>query len=371
MIMNDMIHGGEWTGNDIKIDFSVNLNPAGIPEAVKRLLQNAHPADFFGRYPDRECDGLRSLIAYKYKVDKENIICGNGASELITNILRAFSILGIRKVMLPIPTFLGYERGLKAPCLGDGLDIVFYSLDRREDLAFTERFLDAIEEFAGKGISEDKALILCNPNNPTGRLMDKELFDKVIFLCKEHGIRIVVDECFLGFCADGDRRSLKGITADNPHVCVIDAFTKLYSIPGVRLGFMISEDKRFNDTVRSILPEWNVSVPACEIGRVILEEVKADYLTETRELVKREREYLCEELKKLGFIVCPGDTCFILFRTPEEEKYDDLQLKLAEAGILIRNCGNFKGLDRYDHRIAVRTHRDNEILITILRECFV
>ena len=71
MIMNDMIHGGEWTGNDIKIDFSVNLNPAGIPEAVKRLLQNAHPADFFGRYPDRECDGLRSLIAYKYKVDKD------------------------------------------------------------------------------------------------------------------------------------------------------------------------------------------------------------------------------------------------------------------------------------------------------------
>ena len=133
MIMNDMIHGGEWTGNEIKIDFSVNLNPAGIPEAVKRLLQNAHPDDFLGRYPDRECDGLRSLIAYKYKVDKDNIICGNGASELITNILRALSILGIRKVMLPIPTFLGYERGLKAPCLGDGLDIGFYSLDRREE----------------------------------------------------------------------------------------------------------------------------------------------------------------------------------------------------------------------------------------------
>ncbi|MCR5208767.1 MAG: aminotransferase class I/II-fold pyridoxal phosphate-dependent enzyme [Lachnospiraceae bacterium] len=370
--MNDMLHGGEWKDNKIQLDYSVNLNPLGMPAEVKRLIADDRFASLTERYPDRECEELRQLLGKRYGVDKESVICGNGASELIMNTIKALALLGIRKVMLPVPSFIGYERSLEAPFCQTSIKTVYYTLERKDCFAFTDAFIRELESFTGSDSAEgDKALILCNPNNPTGQLMDKDLSDKVIKICSESGIRLVVDECFLGFCNDESKRTLKHLTKSIPNICVIDAFTKLYSIPGIRLGFMISGDGKLVDTVKKLLPEWNVSMPAQEVGKEILHKVSAGYIEETKMLVNREREYLCDELTKAGFTVYPGDACFILFRTPENDKYHNLQTVLAGRGILIRNCGNFKGLDRYDHRIAVRDRCDNEILIKTINECLV
>lgn len=360
------VHGGEWNGekSDIHIDLSVNTNPLGMPENVKKLFEDGSMSLLAERYPDRECTALRQALAVEYLVPSENIICGNGASELIMTAVSAFKACGLKRALIAVPSFSGYERSLKAY----GIETVYHELKREDGFVLTDSFTDTLTEnirnMKSKG---DLAVFLCNPNNPNGACIEKTLLEKTVTLCEENGVWLFLDECFIGFTGAGSDRSLKILTQDHKYLCVLDAFTKLYALPGLRIGFIFSGNDMLNENMRMLLPEWNVSALAQAAGMAALTDNK-DYLRETVDLTERERRFLEDKLKALGFEVYPGVVNFIMFRTSEDDKFMGLQEKLMSKGVLIRSCENFHGTDDRDYRIAVRGHEENLRFIKILEE---
>ena len=321
-------HGGN--GKNIKIDFSVNTKPLGLNTKIKKAALSA--ADKYGVYPDAEYADLKSAIASYEGVSASNVAVSNGASEMIFAAVRAVMP---KKALLIAPTFSEYERAL----LSAGCEIDYYALKEENDFEIGEDILNVLDSY--------DMTFICNPNNPTGRLCNGDIMDKMA----QSDCVCIADECFLDFT---DGTSVKG------KMPAIRAFTKTHAMAGLRLGYMIA-DEDFTEKINANLPAWNVSAPAAAAG--IAAADCHEYLTEAKRLIKTEREYLKTELTHLGFKVFPSDANFLLIKGKER-----IGEKLLTRGILIRECANFRGLDTHYYRIAVKTHEENEMLIAILRE---
>ncbi len=345
-----MRHGGEVCGKyHIKSDFSVNLNPLGVPGSILRYLEQAE--DELMKYPDQDCTGLRHKIAEADGIDEREIVCGNGASELIDLVLRASET---ERVLLPVPTFTGYERALE----NIGAEVERYRLTAEKGFILPEAFADEIERSAGKGGT--LMLILCNPNNPTGRMIKPELLKEISEICEKKKIRLLLDECYLGMLNGGMKRSLRTSVKKLRHLIVLDAFTKKYAMPGLRLGYLISGDPALLDRVRALQAEWSVSTLAQKAGILALQE--REWLREAGILIESERGYLAEALRESGFTVYDSEAGFLMFQTDKE-----LMEPLLEQGFLIRSCENIPGLNGSFYRIAVKRHEENEELMRAIR----
>ena len=184
---------------------------------------------------------------------------------------------------------------------------------------------------------------------------------RVLEHCLETGCRLILDECFLGFLDCPEQFTLRGKLPDFPNLLLLRAFTKLYGLAGVRLGYALCADAALLEQMRRCGPPWNVSELAQAAGVAALRE--SAYVDAVRRLVSRERPKLYADLSALGLRVIPGEANFLLFRSPAP-----LSDALRERGILVRNCGNFHGLDDTWYRVAVRTEAENRRLIAALRE---
>lgn len=338
------IHGGDIYRNRIQIDFSVNINPLGIPEEVKDALHQA--VDVCMQYPDMEAEQLKEALSRKFCLPKTYFLPGNGASELFLGILHA---LKPKKVILPVPSFYGYAYTAKAV----GSEVVCVPLKKEEDFLPGEELVLALQEDA-------ELLFLANPNNPTGKLMKPAYLENVLEVCKEKKIYVVLDECFIEFCEKENSIVQKLSTYRN--LLIVRAFTKIYAIPGVRLGYLMCSDKELLQKIRGQLPEWNLSVFAEAAGIACLQQ--QEYLKKTVEYVTTERKILTEKLQNLGLQVILSDANFILFYSEKP-----LYKKLLQKGILIRDCKNFQGLSEGYYRVAVKSQRENEILEKAIGEC--
>ena len=398
-----MLHGGEiYHGKTIKYDFSVNVNPLGIPDNVLGTLRdNLH---LLTQYPDQSCTELRRSLAEFTKVPEDQILCGNGASELIYAAVRA---LKPENILLTAPSFSGYRHAAE----GCGVGIRYHYLRREEDFALTQRYLEDLSDLSNcsnlsnlskpfdpsdpsnrskPSDSADRPVmaILCSPANPVGNLVDPDLLMQIVETCEQKGIWLLVDECFIGFLPDEDRRTLRRLlkaeTASEtpvsscfgneeetqcPHLpgrysrlLVLDAFTKRFAMPGIRLGYLMAADPAVLDKIRAQQPEWSVSLPAQLAGCAAI-GTEWEYLERTRSLVAAERKKMADSLEKLGFRVFPGQANFIFFSS-------DIELfePLLERGILIRSCDNYPGLKKGDFRIAVLRPEDNAYLLKTLEE---
>lgn len=171
---------------------------------------------------------------------------------------------------------------------------------------------------------------------------------------------MVLDECFIEFCEKENSIVQKLTTYRN--LLIVRAFTKIYAIPGVRLGYLMCSDKELLQKIRVQLPEWNLSVFAEAAGIACLQQ--QEYLKKTVEYVAAERKFLTEKLQNLGLQVILSDANFILFYSEKP-----LYKKLLQKGILIRDCKNFQGLSEGYYRVAVKSRRENEILEKAIGEC--
>lgn len=336
-------HGGDIYRNQVIMDFSVNLNPLGMPKPVAEALYEA--IEKCGNYPDLAAEKLKSAVSSLLLIPKEYLLFGNGASELFMAIVHA---LKPQKTIIPIPSFYGYEYAAGAV----GGDIVYYPLAEETDYIPGDDFLKALAE----GVD---MLFLANPNNPTGRLMSKEYLTKLLNVCKQKGITVVLDECFIEFC--GEALSMISELESYDNLLLMRAFTKIYAVPGVRLGYLICSDTLLLSKVRRQLPEWNLSTFAQEAGCVCIKQ--SAFVAETVGYVRRERQFLAENLKQMGMQVFQSEANFLLI-------YSDKPLYqgLLEQGILIRDCENFRGLSKGYYRIAVKSREDNEALIKAIGE---
>ena len=192
-------------------------------------------------------------------------------------------------------------------------------------------------------------------------MIEPSLLERITKTCEEHGIFLAVDECFIDFTERCGETALRFIE-NCPHLLVINAFTKIYAMAGLRLGWLASANLGLIQKINFLRAEWNVSTVSQIAGEAALKET--EYIQKTRELVKKERNYLTQELKALGFKVFPSEANFILFKTqhPQIDSY------LQKNGVFLRNCSNFKGLSKEFYRTAVRTHEENAALIEILRK---
>ena len=340
----ESIHGGDIYRNHVILDFSVNMNPMGIPESIRQALFSA--VGDCGAYPDIEAEKLSAAVGEMTGVPREWLLFGNGASELFMAIVH-----GLRpsRTVIPVPSFYGYEHAAGAV----SGEVVYVSLEEKD------RFLPREEMLLN--LTEDTDLLfLANPNNPTGQLIGKTELKKILDRCLKKQITVVLDECFVEFT--GEENSMLSELSVYENLIVVRAFTKIFSIPGVRLGYLACKNRDLRERIRRQLPEWNLSTFAQAAGLACAGET--GFVKETVSYVKAEREYLATGLARvLGTKVklFPGAANFILLQTGLP-----LGKKLLERGILIRDCKNFRGLTGGYYRIAVKSRPDNEkLLITI------
>ena len=337
-------HGGDIYTEPIRFDFSVNTNPFGTPPSVLAAIKNS--LSDISHYPDPYChEAVQAISTYEH-VDADSILLGNGAAELIYSFCEAAHP---RSALLLSPTFSEYEAALKR----HDCKIIHHTLLRQKGFLPDELLVFSIRE------NHPDAVFLCNPNNPTGRLMEKELLKEILNLCEQENIRLFLDECFLDFT---DRSSeMKEFISEYQNLFILKAFTKSHALAGVRIGYCLSSDQELLAAMAQTAQPWNVSVIAQTAAAAAAKE--EDFLNITREFLEGERKWLIGQLVDSGFLVIPSDCNFILFKGPV-----GLDLLLRKERIAIRNCDNFHGLSAGWYRIAVLKHENNEILIQTLHD---
>lgn len=339
-------HGGDLYSRPVTVDFSANTNPLGTPEAVRQAVLDS--VYRLNQYPDPYCRELVNAIAGFEQLPEEYILCGCGAAELIFSYCTAVKA---KRALELAPTFSEYSAALET----SGCLVERWRLRKENDFAVDEAFLHALED------GNWDVVFLCNPNNPTGRVIEENLLLRIAEVCHEKGMRLFVDECFLDLTDDGRAQSLKEHLKDWPGLFILKAFTKSYGMAGLRLGYCLSADRELLTAMGRSVQPWNVSVPAQAAGVAALGETV--FLEHTRQIIQTERKWLVEQLTSLGIHVCPSCANFLLLYSPKP-----LHKNLLERGIMIRNCSNYHGLEEGWCRIAVKRHGENQLLITALRE---
>jgi len=348
------VHGGDIYTQDLDLqkrvlDFSANINPLGLTSEVKRAIVNSIRECI--NYPDPYCRKLKKALAAFHCVKENWLFIGNGAADVLFRI--AFA-LRPRHTLLLAPTFSDYEKAFRAA----GSRFAFLTLQEKQGFKVTRKILGAIQ-------ARTDMVVLCNPNNPTGIVMDQELLFKIVNKCAEVGAHLLVDECFLDFVEDGAKRSLVPLLAEQEQLIVLKAFTKTFAMPGLRLGYCLCSDADMLERMSEMGQDWSVSVPAQQAGIAALNDAES-YLQEARNVIAEERKYLCDKLSRLNMKIygCAAD--YIFFRNIHYRV--DLARELRAEGILIRDCSNYRGLGQGFYRVAVKRRLQNRRLIAALKE---
>ncbi|MFH1625154.1 MAG: threonine-phosphate decarboxylase CobD [Pseudomonadota bacterium] len=335
------------------IDFSANINPLGLSLRVKEALSNSIETAL--RYPDPYCEGLKKEIAAHLEVDDRNILVGNGSCNLIYLIPQ---VLTPRRVLIPLPAFSEYEYSVK---INQGT-CEFLSLEE------TTRFCLKPESVV-ENLKDIDAVFICNPHNPTGRVMVKEALLFLISECEKENVGVVVDEAFVDFAEDYDNLTLVKEAVLRKSLLVLRSLTKFFGLPGLRVGYLVGE-RRLIDRISLKQPPWMVNALGQSAAREALKD--QEYIEETRKFIRQERDYLFSELQRLdGIEPYPSEANFIFCRLTHERMDSTLLTdELGRQGILIRDCSTFRGLDRKFIRLAVRRREENVTLISALGKIF-
>ena len=343
------VHGGRWadyleTKGALPLDFSSNVSPLGMPACARIAASVAlETAD---RYPDPECRELRHALAKCHGLPPDDILCGNGAGDLIDRLALAARP---REVLVTAPTFGEYRAAFERV----GSTVREWTLAEGDDFLLGEAFLGHITE--GTGV-----VVLCEPNNPTGKTTDAALLAAVVERCQTTGTLLVVDECFLDFVDDGAKKSLLRrvrTSAMGARILVLRAFTKFYGMAGLRLGWCASRDQGLLSAMADAGQPWPVSAVAQAAGVAALAD--EGYAQKLRALIARERPHLAVGLGALGCRVVPGEANYLLFYAER----NDLSQQLEMRGILIRDCRDYAGLGPGWYRVAVRTREEDDRLL--------
>ncbi|MDR2551727.1 MAG: aminotransferase class I/II-fold pyridoxal phosphate-dependent enzyme [Treponema sp.] len=344
------------------LDFSSNINPLGIPPAVvSALKENAHT---FAAYPDPLCRRLRSALSSIHGIDAGQIVCGNGAADLIHRLAIACKP---REALVTAPSFSDYEKALEEA--GCGV---------RRFFARPPGFL--IDKSLVSHITNSTDMFfLCNPNNPTGGLVPPDLLRIIIERCTETNTILVLDECFNAFLDDPEANSaLRYIppARNRNHrspkagtrIVILNALTKTYALAGLRFGYILCSSLETARLVAETGQTWPVSLAAECAAFAALKA--STYLEESRRLVRAGRAWLKQELSRLGFEVMGGEANYVFFKTSEDAVFNRRTFfqDLLERGILLRSCANYHGLDDSYFRAAVKNPEENAALIAAIED---
>lgn len=333
------------------LDFSANINPLGIPAELKRLL--TANLDNLIHYPDPAATNLRRNIGRYLDVPAAQIIPGNGASEIIFLLL---ATLRPKKVLLCAPTFAEYAKAAAAA----GVVADYFPL------AAAEGFQLRLASFLARARDCD-CIFLCNPNNPTSGLLEQDSLVDLLEHTGATGTTVIIDEAFIELTVGGNRNSAVDLAAKYPHLFIIRAFTKIFAVPGLRLGYGIGAPGLVTAMWARKLP-WSVNLLADSVGEYLAQA--GEFLDATAAWLRAEKEWFYERLGEIAKLEpYPPQTNFILLQLLDrDQKVAALQDKLARRGILIRDASNFETLNEQFFRLAIRSRADNQRLLAELQE---
>ncbi|HHW58552.1 MAG TPA: threonine-phosphate decarboxylase [Clostridia bacterium] len=341
-------HGGNiYDYREDILDFSSNINPLGAPEWIWEAVKKVD----LTKYPDVQYRKLKDAIVEYVGYGKENIIVGNGAAELIHLFVRAFKI---KKPLIPSPSFLEYERTVKL----NGGEPVYFRLEEEE--GFKLNFAKLLSQ-----IEEADALILGNPNNPTGQGVIREEIGILLKKAEILDIPVLIDEAFIEFVKDYKKYEALPLVKKHNKLFVVRAVTKFFGMPGIRLGYGIGSPSLIQKLEEYKEP-WTVNTFAEAVGRWLFKD--REYIEKTREYVNAEIEHMLFSLRKIDYLVAFDTKVNFILLKLKTGIVDDIKKKLLERGILIRDASNFRYLDKRFFRVAVKKHEDNEKLLNALRE---
>ncbi|MFZ5943603.1 MAG: threonine-phosphate decarboxylase CobD [Bacillota bacterium] len=334
------------------LDFSANINPLGPPQIVYEVIKDN--LMLISRYPDGRNKEVKKVLANHLGMAQENIILGNGASELIFLIVNN---IRPQQVWIPVPAFSEYEIAAESinaiikhlPLQGESMD--FFNLDKLSDL------------------QENDIIFICNPNNPTGQLFDKLFLTELFKLCRHKGAYLIIDESFLDFLEDYHLISHMPQAVQNKNLLILYSLTKFFAIPGLRLGALIAHTSHINRLDRARDP-WNINTFAQLAGEAALKDT--NFIKETYNFFKKEREFLYISLKEIqGLVPFKPTANYIFIKLLPPNSSSELTEKLAKKGVLIRNCNSYPLLNEGFIRVAIKSHEDNLKLLANLKEVLI
>lgn len=331
------------------VDFSANINPLGF--SARAMAAVVESLSVITSYPDPECRELTDTLAGYLHIFPENLLFGNGATELIYLLVDVFKF---KKVLVTAPTFSEY--GLAV--LSRGGEVTEILLSEKEQFSLPVETV--IEQLPAADV-----LFLCNPNNPTGVLSAKEDIIRIVDAAREHGCMVVVDEAFMDFVINREDYSVIHEAEQRANLIVLYSLTKFFGIPGLRLGSMMA-CKTIINRLKAAKDPWSVNSLAQIAGVVSLQD--NEYIEETKQLVTEERGFLSEALKKIpGIKVYPGAANYLLLNISRTGyPSHDFVEQLGRRGILVRDCTSFTGMGSKYLRVAVKKREDNEKLVGAL-----
>ncbi|MBS4021053.1 MAG: threonine-phosphate decarboxylase [Dethiobacter sp.] len=331
------------------LDFSANINPLGPPPGLFDYLVEKLPE--ITRYPDPACRRLCAAIREHYR-PRTDFIPGNGAGELIYLLLRT---VAPTSVLISVPTFTLYEKA----ALAAGCRVFHYQTVNESGFQ-----LDVASFCAEVRRQRPGLVILCNPNNPTGTLLNRE---EILAIAKEvaagNGL-LLVDEAFLEFNPGYDRQTLLSAPAPE-NILVLCSLTKMFAIPGLRLGFLAGPGPML-EKLRALRDPWSVNSLAQLAGEFVLADPLFPH--KTAEKMEKLAGRLVAGLRRLTKLeVYPPAANYILLQSQEKPAVL-VQQELLTEGILVRGCENWHGLDSRHFRVAVRTEEENKALLAALHK---
>ena len=345
------------------LDYSSNINPYGVPKSLKRKI--AENIGILERYPDPDYVELREKLAWLNKVELENIVLGNGATEAIFLFIK---VIKPQKVLIVSPTFGEYERAVRACKNSESqkIEIEYFELEEKDEFRLN------IGKLKKELEKKYDLVIICNPNNPTGKFLKMAETEEILRECNRYDTKLFIDEAFIEFLEDGLKESIVNSGENKKNLFVTRAFTKFFAIPGLRLGYGIYFDKNLEKKIAEKKEPWSVNNIAEMAGITVLDDT--GYIEKTLNWITEEKKYIYEKLSEIsGIKPYKTEVNFICVKIKDELiskglNVKKLREKMMEEGILIRDASNFKFLDERFFRLAIKDRKSNDRVIETLRE---
>jgi histidinol-phosphate aminotransferase len=324
-----------------KIKLNQNESPFDLPIEIKQKIIDKLKNSNWNIYPDFVPDELYAKVAGYYKLDKENILIGNGSNEMIFTILVS-TIESLKKIVIPTPTFTVY--GVMSSNLNANIRLVMLNHD------FSYNVPEIIEESKEEG----SVTIICSPNNPTGTFMKRIDIEKIAVASQ--GL-VIIDEAYVHFGGE----SVLDLVNVYPNIVVLRTFSKAFGLAGLRIGMMFSNKELISEFSKVKLP-YNLNVFTMTTLMEIFDN--PDYITENIKKILAERDFLESELSKISKIkVVPTSANFFLVKFADS---DYVFNELVKQGILVRDYSNYPMLENH-LRISVGNHNENIALVDALK----
>ncbi len=331
------------------VDFSISTNPLGAPEkAVESIRQHL---DLIHHYPDPDHKWLLEALAKSVGVAPNNVVVGNGSTELIYLFNEVFLEDGCEAV-IPVPTFSEYKAAIER----FGGNMVFIKCDSANNFKLN---LQKLENSVTK---KTRIIFLCNPNSPTGWLYEKADILQIVKFAAEENVLVFVDEDYIDFVDDSKRYSMAKYVNEYNNLFVLRSLTKFFGLAGVRIGFGVGSPDLVNVLKKVIMP-WSVNSLAMFAAAEAVKDT--EFIKKSRLLLSKSKRQMLEMFKTIPWLkVYPSETNFLLIEIVRKDLTStQLAEVLAKKGLLIRDCEDFDGLNNRFFRVTVRKPEENRKLV--------